>query len=136
MRARRRPRHPMCWPPHGNAAPGCAPTARHRWQGLPASRRGRRSAEKRSAFPPYGRTARVSVGSKEQSDGANTIGTTMALMTAPLASLRRLRRMPLISPRLWLRRLVFWIGAVMVALVAIGFAWAANAATDVFLRVQ
>ena len=60
----------------------------------------------------------------------------MALMTAPLASLRRLRRMPLISPRLWLRRLVFWIGAVMVALVAIGFAWAANAATDVFMRVQ
>lgn len=60
----------------------------------------------------------------------------MALMTAPLASLRRLRRMPLISSRLWLRRLVFWIGAVMVALVAIGFAWAANAATDVFLRVQ
>ena len=50
-------------------------------------------------------------------------------MAAPPAALRRLRRMPLLSPRLWLRRLVFWIGAVMVALVAIGFAWAADAAS-------
>jgi H+/Cl- antiporter ClcA len=54
----------------------------------------------------------------------------------PLTSLRRLRRMPLVSPRLWLRRLMFWIGAVMVAIVAIGFAWAANEATDLFLRLQ
>ena len=38
------------------------------------------------------------------------------------ARLRRLRRMPLISPRLWLRRGMFWIGAVLVSLAAIAFA--------------
>ena len=50
--------------------------------------------------------------------------------------LRRLARLPLISPRQWLRRLVFWVGAVAVALVAIGFAALANAASDLFVRFQ
>ena len=50
--------------------------------------------------------------------------------------LRRLRRMPLISPRLWWRQLVFWAGAVLVAVVAIGFAALANQASDLFVRLQ
>ncbi|HTW28446.1 MAG TPA: chloride channel protein [Acetobacteraceae bacterium] len=50
----------------------------------------------------------------------------LALPVADPQSLRRLRRMPLISPRLWKRRLVFWVGAVMVSLVAIVFARAAD----------
>ncbi|UPG71759.1 chloride channel protein [Roseomonas gilardii subsp. gilardii] len=41
---------------------------------------------------------------------------------------RRLRRLPLVSPRLWLRRMVFWFGAVLVGLVAIGFAALADRA--------
>ncbi|MDR3534992.1 MAG: chloride channel protein [Acetobacteraceae bacterium] len=49
---------------------------------------------------------------------------------------RRLRRMPLVSPRLWIRRLVFWLGSIVVALVAIGFAALANLASDFFLRLQ
>ncbi len=44
--------------------------------------------------------------------------------------MRRLGRMPLISPRLWLRRLVFWAGAVLVSLAAIAFARAADWAVD------
>jgi H+/Cl- antiporter ClcA len=44
-------------------------------------------------------------------------------------------RMPLISPRQWLRRLVFWIGALVVAVVAIGFASAADAAGQLFLHL-
>ena len=48
---------------------------------------------------------------------------------------RRLRRLPLISPRLWLRRVVFWAGAVLVAAVAVGFAKAADLSGGVFLRV-
>ena len=44
-------------------------------------------------------------------------------------------RMPLISPRQWLRRLVFWIGALLVAVVAIGFASAADAAGHLFLTI-
>ena len=43
--------------------------------------------------------------------------------------------MPLISPRQWLRRLVFWIGALLVAVVAIGFASAADAAGQLFLHI-
>ena len=39
--------------------------------------------------------------------------------------------MPLVSPRLWLRRVLFWCGAVLVALVAIGFARAADGAQAV-----
>jgi H+/Cl- antiporter ClcA len=44
--------------------------------------------------------------------------------------------MPLISPRQWWRRLMFWAGAVLVAVVAIAFADLANAATDMFVRFQ
>ncbi len=47
----------------------------------------------------------------------------------------RLKRMPLVSPRLWWRRLVFWVGAVIVAAVAVGFAQAANWAGGLFLAV-
>lgn len=47
----------------------------------------------------------------------------------------RLRRMPLVSPRLWWRRLVFWVGAVIVAAVAVTFAQAANWAGGLFLGV-
>jgi H+/Cl- antiporter ClcA len=50
--------------------------------------------------------------------------------------LRRLTRLPLVSPRQWLRRLVFWVGAVLVAGVAIGFAALANMASEGFVRVQ
>jgi H+/Cl- antiporter ClcA len=52
-----------------------------------------------------------------------------------LMRLRRMGRMPLISPRLWWRRVVFWVGAVVVAAVAIGFARAADWAGDLFLRM-
>jgi H+/Cl- antiporter ClcA len=45
-------------------------------------------------------------------------------------------RMPLISPRLWLRRMVFWVGAVLVACVAIAFAQAADWAGMLFLHVS
>ena len=50
--------------------------------------------------------------------------------------LRRLTRLPLVSPRQWLRRFVFWVGAVLVAGVAIGFAALANLANDSFVRLQ
>jgi H+/Cl- antiporter ClcA len=50
--------------------------------------------------------------------------------------LHRLLLLPLLSPRRWLRRLVFWAGAVLVALVAIGFADLANRASDLFVRIQ
>jgi H+/Cl- antiporter ClcA len=50
--------------------------------------------------------------------------------------LRRLRRMPLVSPRQWYRRLVFWAGAILVAAIAIGFAWLANLASDTFVGFQ
>jgi len=43
--------------------------------------------------------------------------------------------MPLVSPRLWWRRLVFWAGAVAVAVVAILFAAGADWATAQFLRL-
>jgi H+/Cl- antiporter ClcA len=48
------------------------------------------------------------------------------------ARLRRMGRLPLVSPRLWLRRFVFWLGAVLVAVVAIGFASAADSAGALF----
>jgi H+/Cl- antiporter ClcA len=41
--------------------------------------------------------------------------------------------MPLVSPRLWLRRLVFWVGAILIACVAVAFAQAANWAGTLFL---
>jgi H+/Cl- antiporter ClcA len=47
----------------------------------------------------------------------------------------RFRRMPLISPRLWLRRLVFWGGAILVAVMAVLFAQAADWAGSLFLTV-
>ena len=50
--------------------------------------------------------------------------------------LRRLRRLPLVSPRQWFRRLVFWAGAIVVAAVAIGFANLANRASDFFVTFQ
>ncbi len=43
--------------------------------------------------------------------------------------------MPLVSPRLWWRRVVFWVGAVLVATVAVGFAKAADLAGGLFLHV-
>jgi H+/Cl- antiporter ClcA len=49
-----------------------------------------------------------------------------------LPRLRRMARLPLLSPRQWLRRTVFWAGAVIVALLAIGFAWAADQAQQLF----
>jgi H+/Cl- antiporter ClcA len=48
-------------------------------------------------------------------------------------SRRRVLRSPLVSPRQWLRRVVFWVGAVLVAAVAIAFAAAANHAVASFL---
>ena len=49
---------------------------------------------------------------------------------------RRLRRLPLVSPRLWRRRLALWGGAILVALVAIGFAAAADWASRLFTLLQ
>jgi chloride channel protein, CIC family len=51
-----------------------------------------------------------------------------------LMGLRRMGRMPLISPRLWWRRVVFWVGAFVVAAVAVGFAKAADWASALFLH--
>ena len=48
---------------------------------------------------------------------------------------RRLRRLPLFSPRQWRRRLVFWLGAAMVGLVAVAFAMLADAAQHLFQAV-
>jgi H+/Cl- antiporter ClcA len=50
------------------------------------------------------------------------------------AAYRRLRRSPILSLRLWKRRLAFWVGAILVSLVAIVFAWAANVSDAVFHR--
>jgi H+/Cl- antiporter ClcA len=47
---------------------------------------------------------------------------------------RRMGRMPLVSPRLWWRRVVFWVGAIVVAAVAVGFAKAADWAGGLFLH--
>jgi H+/Cl- antiporter ClcA len=49
--------------------------------------------------------------------------------------LRRFLRLPLVSPRLWARRMVFWVGAGLVAAVAVGFARAADAAGVLFARM-
>jgi len=45
---------------------------------------------------------------------------------------RRLRRLPLLSIRNWMRRVVYWVGAVLVSLVAIAFAAAANLCDGAF----
>ena len=60
----------------------------------------------------------------------------LPVRAAQLRQIRRLRRLPLMSPRQWLRRLVFWVGAVVVAAVAIGFAALASRADGVFEQVQ
>jgi H+/Cl- antiporter ClcA len=60
-------------------------------------------------------------------------------MTDPkvlVTRLRRIARLPLISPRQWLRRVVFWTGALLVATVAIAFALLADRASDLFVRMQ
>jgi H+/Cl- antiporter ClcA len=48
--------------------------------------------------------------------------------------LRRMGRMPLVSPRQWWRRVVFWVGAVVVATVAVGFAKASDMASALFVH--
>ena len=50
------------------------------------------------------------------------------LNTGTRQRLRRVSRLPLVSPRMWLRRIVFWVGAVLVSAIAIGFAAAADRA--------
>ena len=54
------------------------------------------------------------------------------MMRHATVRLRRIRRLPLLSPRIWKRRLVLWSGAVLVALVAVGFARAADLAQAAF----
>ncbi len=49
--------------------------------------------------------------------------------------LRALRRSPLLSRRIWARRVAFWFGALLVGLVALGFAQMANWADALFHRV-
>lgn len=51
------------------------------------------------------------------------------------ARMRHAMRLRLISPRLWLRHVVFWVGAVLVAVIAIGFAAASNEASALFAAV-
>ena len=48
------------------------------------------------------------------------------------ADFRRLRRSPLLSLRNWRRRVVFWVGAIVVSLIAIAFAGLANEADRLF----
>ena len=60
----------------------------------------------------------------------------MILPRALPPRLRRIARLPLISPRQWLRRVVFWVGAVLVAAVAIGFATLADRASMLFVHIQ
>ena len=50
--------------------------------------------------------------------------------------LRRAMRLPLISPRLWFRRVIFWVGAMLVAVVAIVFARAADWATQLCYTIE
>ena len=58
----------------------------------------------------------------------------MRLTPSPRA-IRRLRHSTLVSPRRWTRRLVIWGGAILVSLVAIAFAFAADAASDAFVAM-
>jgi H+/Cl- antiporter ClcA len=55
-------------------------------------------------------------------------------LSGRLTRLRRVGRMPLLSPRLWWRRVVFWVGAVVVATVAVGFAKASDWVGGLFLQ--
>jgi H+/Cl- antiporter ClcA len=50
--------------------------------------------------------------------------------------MRRLMRLPLVSPRQWVRQFVFWAGAVAVAAMAIGFASLANLSGNLFVEFQ
>ena len=52
-----------------------------------------------------------------------------------MTNLRRLRRMPLLSTRLWLRRVAFWVGALLVGVAAIAFAALADRAGAGFIAV-
>ncbi|MBN8890141.1 MAG: chloride channel protein [Rhodospirillales bacterium] len=52
--------------------------------------------------------------------------------TGRAARLRRITRLPLLSPRQWKRRLVYWCGAIIVAAIAILFARAADVAQGLF----
>ncbi len=56
-------------------------------------------------------------------------------MKPPALTLRRIRRLPLFSPRLWLRRIAFWVGALLVALIALVFARLADGAADISRRI-
>lgn len=49
-----------------------------------------------------------------------------------LPSRRYIMRLPLVSPRQWLRRIVFWVGALLVACMAILFAKCADGAAGLF----
>src|ERR1700733_12040403 len=49
---------------------------------------------------------------------------------------RLIARLPFVSPRRGLRQLVFWFGAVLVALMAIAFATLAGLATNLFVAFQ
>ena len=60
------------------------------------------------------------------------IGALGGRAAARRARFRRMSRLPLLSPRQWLRRLVFWFGAILVALLAILFARAADEASRLF----
>lgn len=60
---------------------------------------------------------------------------TLPDLAARRRRIARLRRMPLLSTRLWRRRLTVWCGALVVGLVAVLFAWAADDATAVFAWV-
>jgi H+/Cl- antiporter ClcA len=60
----------------------------------------------------------------------------MPLPTRRPLNPRRLRRMPLLSPRQWRRRLLFWAGAGLVGLAAVGFAWLADGAQHLFRSVM
>src|SRR5437868_4919450 len=51
------------------------------------------------------------------------------------ARMRRIARMPLVSPRQWLRRFIFWVGAIGVSVIAIAFAAAADKAAASFQTV-
>ncbi|MHC1479102.1 chloride channel protein [Frateuria aurantia] len=48
---------------------------------------------------------------------------------------RRINTSEWLSPRQWQRRILFWSGAIIVGLAAVGFAWAADAAFDQFSRL-
>ncbi len=56
-------------------------------------------------------------------------------MKSPSLALKRIRRLPLFSPRLWLRRIAFWLGAVLVALIALVFARLSDEAGRLFLKI-